>query len=145
MPSWLVDVVDGHMDGYVGPDPVLFRTAGVGLGWFIAADDNPGHLEVTDAHQYLSIDVLRSAAESLTDAGATVDADAYVWGDGDADGVFRVRVHRLFGVFPEATSAVTLAELRDELGTVFHVSIVPSRVGVTVQVAPRLVHPGKAA
>ncbi len=134
LPSWLVALVDGRVDGYTGPDPVLFRTAGIGLEWFEVLADHPEQLRVTCAHDATSAAALQSAAQVLADAGAEVDADAYVWGSGTDR--FCVRIHRLFGVFP---AGAAVPATWDALST-FVVTERRSST-TTVEAVPRLVVP----
>ncbi len=138
IPSWLRELVDGHADGYVGPDPVLFRTAGLAREWFAVVEKRPESLEVTCAHRITSEFSLRVAAEMLAAAGAEVDADVYVWAADDS-GKFSVRIHRLFGVFPDQLPVVSLLEELEGLSARFVIAGQPTRHGTTIQVVPRLV------
>lgn len=138
VPSWLVDVVDEHMDAYVGPDPVLFRTSGIGLEWFALLGQHPDQLEVTCAHQLTPSETLRVAAQHLGDLGGTVDADVYVWGSGDACGRFSVRVHCLFGTFPLETDLSDLLLKVSELSDRFVVSVTTDLGAVLVRLTPSL-------
>lgn len=146
LPGWLVALVEGRIASYVGPDPVLFRTAAIGREWFHALDEHRDQLEITSAHRDTEADVLREAAALLGADDGVVDADSYVYGDGDADGEFSVRIHRLYGIYPSG-SAVPAAVLR-ALGGPSSAFIVDSRrtaSGTTVEVTPRLARrPGEA-
>ena len=138
IPTWLRELADGHADGYVGPDPVLFRTAGLAREWFGALEEHPEALEVTCAHRITSAFSLRVAAEMLAAVGAEVDADVYVWA-ADESGKFSARIHRLFGLLPVQFPVVSLLEELDELSSRFVIAGRPTRHGTTIQVVPRLV------
>lgn len=148
LPSWLVTLVDGHMDAYVGPDPVLFRAAGIGSEWFTMLEQHPSELEVTCAHASTPSEQLREAAVRLQEAGGQVDADAYVWAGGPVDGRFSVRIHSLFGVFSPAKSPEELVRLMTQLEDLSHrfmLAVTPSKRETLVTMTPILVPEGVAA
>lgn len=141
LPTWFVDVVDGHMGDYVGPDPVLFRTAGISTAWFDLQREHPLELEVTCAHRHTPAAVLEDAITRLVAAGGTIDTDAYVWGSGSPDGIISVRVHRIFATFSSPFLAKAAVE---EISWRF--IIVPrSATSPTVELVPRLLLPGRAS
>lgn len=138
LPSWLVDLVDGHMDAYVGPDPVLFRTSSIGLDWFTLLEEHPEQLEVTCAHELTPSETLYLAAQRLHDLGGTVDADVYVWGSGSAAGRFSARVHCLFGAFPLDTDLSDLLLNVSGLSDRFVVAVTTDLDAVLVRLTPSL-------
>jgi hypothetical protein len=141
LPGWFVDVVDGHMGDYVGPDPVLFRTAGISTTWFDVQREHPLQLEVTCAHRHTPAAVLEDAITRLAAAGGTVDTDAYVWGSGDPDSVISVRLHRIFATFDSPFLARAAVE---EISWRF--IVVPrSATSPTVELVPRLMLPGRVS
>ena len=139
IPSWLMELAGGHADGYLGPDSVLFRTAGLAREWFAALEEHPERLEVTCAHRITSAFSLRVAAEMLAATGADVDADVYVWA-ADGAGKFSARIHRLFGVLPDQLPVIPLLEELQTLSSRFVIAGTHTRHGTTLQVVPRLVH-----
>ncbi|MGW9159680.1 hypothetical protein [Microbacterium sp. NPDC055665] len=135
LPSWLVDVVDGHMGAYVGPDPVLFRTAGISLEeWLDTRHDHPGQLQVTCAHSTTPFEAFADAAASVVNVADTTDADVYVWGDGRADGVFCAHIHRVFATL---IPGVDVREAGEQLESISDRFIVAIRPGA-VELIPRL-------
>lgn len=136
LPSWLVDVVDGHMGTYAGPDPVLFRTAGVSLEeWLDTRHDHPGRLHVTCAHGTTEFKEFADAAVALTTVADSTDADVYVRGDGRADGLFCAHIHRVFAQLAPDVSVREAGKQLEGLSDRFHVTIRPDAVELTPRLA----------
>lgn len=136
LPSWLVDVVDGRMGAYVGPDPVLFRTAGVSLEeWLDTRHDHPGRLHVTCAHSTTEFEEFADAATILTNVADTTDADVYVRGDGRADGLFCAHIHRVFAQLAPEVDARKAGEQLEGLSGRFIIQVRPGAVELTPRLA----------
>ena len=136
LPSWLVDVVDGHLGEYAGPDPVLFRTAQISVDeWLNARHDHPDQLHVTCAHGTTAWADFEDAAAALIAIADRSDADVYVWGDGRADGQYCAHIHRVFATLTPGVSAREAGEHLEGLSARFSVAIRPGAVDLTPRLA----------
>lgn len=113
LPSWLITLTTGHIGSATDvPAPTLFRTAGIGTAWTTTPE---GTLELHGrrARGRTARARISRLLHGIERAGGVADADVYVTGDGNPDGVFRAEVHTIFGRFKHLPTPVELATLGD--------------------------------